>query len=102
MLVSLAAGFCFGWIVGRRWHAGLAGAAGMAGILALMPQLLFKAQERTLELRPDAIRTTIGEKNKTLPWGDIASIERDRGYLVIAGRLANARSAATSGDAECY
>ena len=90
-LACLAAAFYIGWTrSGQSVTTGFSAVLGVAVFLALYPQLRFKPQTRTLELRPDSIFTSIGKREKTLLWRDIARIERDGDSLVITGRSGNA------------
>ena len=59
-------------------------------VLALIPQLLFKSAERTLEIGPEGLSTQIGKTSGSRRWGDIATIQLEAGKIIITGKRGNA------------
>jgi hypothetical protein len=60
-------------------------------LLAFYPMVMFKPQMRVLTVDDEGIATTIGKRNGSVPWGEIASVgNNDDGALVIQGRNLNA------------
>ncbi|HLK90906.1 MAG TPA: YcxB family protein [Polyangia bacterium] len=70
--------------------AGLGASVFLAACFALYPQLRFKPQVRTLTFLPEELRTTIKGQSKTYSWSDVASIEEDGGFVIIALKNLNA------------
>lgn len=94
MLAAFLAGF--GLVRGGGSSASASAVAGvgaslvLAACFALYPQLRFKPQVRTLTFLPEELRTTIKGKSKTYSWNDVASIEEDSGFVIIALASLNA------------
>jgi YcxB-like protein len=57
---------------------------------ALVPQFLFKAEERTLEVNPEGWATKIGTKSGAIDWRHVASIQKTDESIVIQGTNGNA------------
>jgi hypothetical protein len=57
---------------------------------AAWPQVMFKGQERTLNIGPDGWSTQIGHLTGARFWGEVMSIVERNGTLVIAGKNGNA------------
>ncbi len=70
--------------------AGLGASFLLAACFALYPQLQFKPQVRTLTFLPEGLETTIKGQSKAYAWSDVASIEEDGGFVVIALKNLNA------------
>ena len=71
-------------VTGGLWA--LAALLGMPILLALTA----KTQERVLELAPDGIRTTIGQRNATLPWSAISFVCDADSFVMIGRKNSNA------------
>jgi hypothetical protein len=69
----------------------------------LYPLLRFKSDERTLEIAPTGISTTIGRKSGQIAWGQVADIDSHAQRIFIIGKNGNSfivPDAAFSNDAE--
>ena len=58
--------------------------------MALYPQLMFKSQKRTLEIKRDGISTTVGRRSGKSSWRDIQAVSQKGTGIVILGRNGNA------------
>uniref|UniRef100_UPI001A9C6827 YcxB family protein n=1 Tax=Altererythrobacter segetis TaxID=1104773 RepID=UPI001A9C6827 len=56
---------------------------------ALFPVLMFKPQPRTLIVGDDGIKTSIGQREGTVAWGEISSIKSDGDALIIQRKNLN-------------
>jgi hypothetical protein len=71
----------------------LIGAMWAVALLVIMPiwlALRAKTEERVLDIAPDGVRTSIGERSAVLPWSTIAFVHDARSFVVIARKNANA------------
>jgi len=59
-------------------------------VLAVLPLVRFKSEERTLNAGPNGCSTQIGKIEKSFSWSDIASIRNEQGVIVFAGADGNA------------
>ena len=81
----------------RDQSAGLAWRAIQASFLFLFavlgsplyPLLRFKSDERTLEIAPSGIATTIGRRSGQIAWRQVARIDSDGQRLYIIGKSGN-------------
>src|SRR5215831_181814 len=55
----------------------------------LYPLLRFKSDERTLEITPTGISTTIGRKSGEIAWGQVADIDSHKQRIYIIGKNGN-------------
>jgi YcxB-like protein len=55
----------------------------------IYPLLRFKPDQRTLEIGPDGISTTIGRRSGKVQWTQVARIVTDSGHLYILGKSGN-------------
>ncbi len=62
----------------------------VACLLALYPQLRFRAQIRTLTVGPEGLSTTIAGRSEHYPWSKIAAVEDTGDRIVITNRNLNA------------
>jgi hypothetical protein len=65
------------------------------GVLAILwlpiyPLLMFKSQNRTLEIDDSGISTTIGRRSARRSWDDVLSVSEGDKSIVILGRNGNA------------
>ncbi|PTR34936.1 hypothetical protein C8J98_101195 [Luteibacter sp. OK325] len=58
--------------------------------LAAFPQLMFKPQERMLQLTPEGWSSTIGSKSGSKPWKEIRGLAETPEGLLIVGDNGNA------------
>lgn len=59
-------------------------------ISSIIPQILFKSQERLLNVGPEGWDTKIGKKKGARNWSEVASIKEDSGKVVITNKNCNA------------
>ena len=59
-------------------------------VLAAVPQILFKSEERTLQVGPGGWSTRIGRMHGNRAWADIASVKAGTDSVVITGKNGNA------------
>jgi hypothetical protein len=62
-------------------------------LLALVPQLLFKPQQRILRVGSEGLQTTIGKRSGKFTWRDIA---REGNCVIVTARNLNAFIVPTS------
>ena len=62
----------------------------VTAISSVLPQLLFKSQERILNVGPEGWDTQIGKKKGARSWGEVASVQEDSGKVVITNKNGNA------------
>jgi len=80
------------------WHGHLLNWGGRAllvfvllvGISVGISQLLFKGDERILEVGPDGWSTQIGKKRSSRGWAELAPVKDESGVVVIASKQGNA------------
>jgi hypothetical protein len=71
-------------------RSGLLLSTAFIAVLALVPQLLFKPQQRVLRVGPEGLATTIGTKSGAFTWRDIARVERVGDYVIVTRHNLNA------------
>jgi hypothetical protein len=59
-------------------------------ISSAIPQILFKSQERTLNIGPEGWDTQIGKKKCARGWNEVASIREEFGKVIITNKNGNA------------
>ena len=62
----------------------------LVSLSAVIPQLLFKSAERTLEVGPDGWSTRIGNKTGSRKWSELAPVREEDGAIVLARKPGNA------------
>jgi hypothetical protein len=90
--ISASLAICRGWPRSAPEYLAM-GLIGLVPLilLALYPMVMFKPQTRVLTVGDEGIATTIGKRNASIPWGEIASVRsNDDGALVIQRRNLNA------------
>lgn len=58
-------------------------------LMAAWPQVMFKGQERVLDVGPEGWSTQIGRKSGSRPWSQVASIESALGLIAIVSTSGN-------------
>lgn len=58
-------------------------------LMAAWPQVMFKSQERVLDVGPEGWSTQIGGKSGSRSWGQVASIESAFGLIAIVSTSGN-------------
>jgi hypothetical protein len=71
-------------------RAGLLASVWLIAFMTLVPQLLFKPQQRILVVGPQGLQTRIGTKSGELTWREIARVEREADYVIVTGHNLNA------------
>lgn len=69
---------------------GLVAGAAVVLFLIFLPQIMFKAQTRTLIFHRNGIRTNIAKKSGRISWKDIDSISDSEGTIVVSRKNLNA------------
>jgi hypothetical protein len=59
-------------------------------VFALIPQLMFKSSERSLQVGPEGWSTQIGRQSASRAWAEVASIREASDAVVITGTNGNA------------
>jgi hypothetical protein len=59
-------------------------------VMAAWPQVMFKSQERTLDVGPEGWSTQIGQKSGSRSWKEVASVECVFGLIAIVSASGNA------------
>lgn len=62
----------------------------LLAVMVAYPQLRFKPQERSLEIDPMGLRTSIKSSSKAYSWSDVASIDEGIGHIIITLKNLNA------------
>jgi hypothetical protein len=89
-LLARSVSLAVGTAPGRQAVVEVLAVMGTAVALALYPQLRFKPQIRTLSLSPEEIRTSLGAREETYSWSDVATVTTEGGSVIITFRNLNA------------
>lgn len=68
------------------WMKGLFFGLGLCGVLAMIPQIMFKPQTRTISFDEKGFTTKIGTKSGERSWEEIERIEDSGNLLLIVGK----------------
>ena len=97
LVVSLSVTAAILWVESGSHPVGPAQIAGAIGVALLLiaamatyPQVVFKAQERWLQIRPDGMATRIKSMSRQYSWGEVAKLTAVGDSINIGLRSGNA------------